>query len=1000
MGYDGASTDAALTVETYRGELDLAARGRERARASAVHAAADRREMRVETVAAAFFMVAATVVFWSFDGAHADVWRAAGLVLVCALLVRVEFDVGEGCTRPVQLVLASMLVLLPAGAVPIAVAVAHITAQLPGVVRRTLPPRRLLMGAADSWFSLPPAIIVGIAGVPTTWTAGAVIVVCAVLAQFAVDFLVSAVRVCLGAGYALRSLLRPFAWVWLVDLLLVPLGLFAAAVAGRAPIAVAGVLPLAALLTIFARERTGRIENAVALQRLAQEGHDRLRSIVQNASDLIAIVRPDGTVNTLSGSVEAVFGADWKAAQGRSLFEHVHADDVPRVRAFLRAVANKPTGASQEIEWRMRYADESWRHVSAVATNLVDDPKVAGIVVTARDVEDRKAFEEQLRHRAFHDPLTALANRALFYDRIEHALTRGQIAILYLDLDDFKEVNDRFGHAVGDIVLVTAAERLRAGVRSADTPARLGGDEFGVLLEGIVGPNEAVLSAERALAALCHPIVADGETITLTVSVGIAISDPDAGDVDDLLRCADLAMYTAKRNGKRRFELYQPDLEPPDLSAVPTRAAWLQSRDAQREQIVSLLERDDSLAIVFQPIMDLRTGRIAGYEALSRFTDSPQRPPSAWFAQAHRSGLGYELEAKALAAALAVPGRHEGTYLTVNLSPSALTSDVVASVLPERMADLVVEVTENELISEDPKVAAALDTVRCRGARLAVDDAGSGYAGLTQVMRLAPDIIKLDRTLVTGVATDPVKAALIESFVRYARASHSAVCAEGIEDVADLGRLADLDVAYGQGYGIGRPGPPWVVPSEQAAETCRTSFTAALEGSAALVTGETEDDGLEALADRLSMASSATDLKAALEVIARELHADAVCLTTTRISIMHPAPSWPQDAGRPPTPERMMQRAANEASSVMSATNPVTSTGSGSQLQVPVRCRASIVGTLEIRRAQGGPWSRFEIRRARIIANNLGGALASIHSNGFDEPGAARVRPVDASAAS
>jgi PAS domain S-box-containing protein len=305
---------------------------------------------------------------------------------------------------------------------------------------------------------------------------------------------VSGIRAGVGAGVPLRSLVRPLAWVWLVDLLLIPVGVFAAVVAARAPVGVLGVLPLAALLAVFARERTGRIENAMELQRLAQEGQDRLQSIVQNSSDLIAILEPDASVRTLTGAVEGIFGPAWEAAQGESLLERVHPDDRAPVSAFLTVVAGKSVGESQEAEWRMRYADGSHRHIAAVATNLVGDPHVGGMVITARDVNDRKAFEEQLRHRAFHDALTGLANRALFYDRIEHTLagaTRddAQLAVLFVDLDDFKAVNDARGHAEGDRLLELVAARLTSCLRSGDTAARLGGDEFGILLQGVASAD-------------------------------------------------------------------------------------------------------------------------------------------------------------------------------------------------------------------------------------------------------------------------------------------------------------------------------------------------------------------------------------------------------------------------------------------------------------------------------------------------------------------------------
>ena len=403
-----------------------------------------------------------------------------------------------------QLVLAPMLVLLPAGAVPLAVGVAHVAAQLPAVLRRTAPPRRLLFATADSWFSLAPVVIVGVVGLPHDWTACAALIALATAAQFGVDFVVAAARACLGAGERLRALLVPFAWVWVVDLLLIPVGVLAAVVGAAAPAAVGGVLPLAVLLAVFARERTGRIDNAVALQRVAQEARNRLQSILQNASDLIAIVRPDGTMATLTGSVETVFGPDWHAAEGHPLLDHVHPDDVVRVHAFLHSVMGRPLGESDEAEWRMRYPDGSWRHVSALAANLVPDPSVGGLVVTARDVHARKQFEEQLRHRAFHDPLTALANRALFYDRIEHALARegrdeGRIAVLYLDLDDFKLVNDRLGHAAGDDCWSTSAQRLRsARARRTRCPPRR--RRVRRPARGRRRPDEPVQAAERLLA--------------------------------------------------------------------------------------------------------------------------------------------------------------------------------------------------------------------------------------------------------------------------------------------------------------------------------------------------------------------------------------------------------------------------------------------------------------------------------------------------------------------
>ena len=290
------------------------------------------------------------------------------------------------------------------------------------------------------------------------------------------------------------------------------------------------------------------------------------------------------------------------------------------------------------------------------------------------------------------------------------------------------------------------------------------------------------------------------------------------------------------------------------------------SSEAQRAEIVALLEDPDALTMVFQPVLDLRTGRVAAYEALARFNRTPVRSPDKWFAQAHRFGLGAALEARALAAALAVPDRPAGTRLTLNLSLSSLGTPEIEAVLPERLDDFVIEVTENELAVGDPATATAIASLRARGAALAVDDTGAGYAGLTHVMRLAPDVIKLDRALTTDIDSDPVKAALISSFVRYARDIDATVCAEGIETAAELDRLAELDVAFGQGFHIGRPSPPWISAHPEPAAASRASFRAAFADD------HTSSD-LEALMRRLALGEDGS-----LEAMAGVLGADEVLL--------------------------------------------------------------------------------------------------------------------------
>jgi diguanylate cyclase (GGDEF)-like protein/PAS domain S-box-containing protein len=925
---------------------------------------AERRELLTESSVALLVLAGAATMAALIPHTGAKPGLAVLLAAIYAVLVRIEFEVGEGCTHPLQLALVPMLILLPPGEIPLAVSAAHVVAAVPDVVRGRETPFRVLLSLANAWYCLAPALLLAWIGLPGDLPGmiGVCLLALVVLALW--DAIGTAVRMRVGLGLDPRKELRGFAWVYLADVSLAPVG-FLAALAGRGqPEVLLAVLPLAALLAVFARERRGRIENALQLQRLAQQEQDRLQSIVQNSSDLIAILDADGGVRTLTGLVEPIFGADWEASDGRAFLDRIHPDDAAPVRAFLAAVAHKPVGEQQEAEWRMRYADGSHRHLAGVATNLLDDERVSGIVVTARDVDDRKAFEEQLRHRAFHDALTGLANRALFYDRIEHALTRGargegQVAILFVDLDDFKPVNDRHGHANGDRLLEEVARRLSGCLRSADTAARLGGDEFGVLLESVTGAEAAAQTAARILDALAAPLELAGTRIAVTASIGMAVSAAGDRGVEELLRKADLAMYEAKRHGKHRADLYHPGLERVD-GPEGGRGAWFSRDDEQREEIHAVLEDPEALTMVFQPIMDLRTGRVAGYESLARFNRTPVRPPNEWFAQAHRCGLGYALEAKAIAAALATPDRPACAYLSINLSPSSLTAEEVLAVLPEDLTGLVVEVTENELVSDDPAIMAALAALRGQGARLAVDDTGAGYAGLTHVMRLAPDVIKLDRALTTGVDRDPVKAALIGSFVRYARDIDATVCAEGVETLEELERLADLDVTYGQGYGIARPAAPWATLSPEAAAACLISFEASLVDPVVAPGRAEHDRRLELLAARLADVATEDQLVACLRPIADELHADEVRLLPAR-----------EDVGG----GGATQLLAHDPAADPAQARALRTSGFGSRLCLPVAHGGRTIGRLEADCREERPWSRFEIGRARIIALQLGPVL-------------------------
>ena len=295
---------------------------------------------------------------------------------------------------------------------------------------------------------------------------------------------------------------------------------------------------------------------------------------------------------------------------------------------------------------------------------------------------------------------------------------------------------------------------------------------------------------------------------SLRCSAGIACYPGDAKGAGALLHLANGALSWAKESGRGRSRRYDPE----HVLAVT---------EEQREDFAALIARPDAVRPVFQPIVSLASGEAVGYEALARFEGKPGLPPSWWFSQAHRFGLGAALEAQSAHAALTAGPRPPGTFLSINLSPSALASVEIAELLPADLRGVVVEITEEERVLDVDALHRLLDPLRARGARIAVDDAGEGYAGLQQVMSMRADIIKLDRSLVADVHTDPAKIALIGSLVHFARSTGAAICAEGIETLDELRVLVHLGVAYGQGWALSRPAAPWARVNAEAARLCR-----------------------------------------------------------------------------------------------------------------------------------------------------------------------------------
>jgi diguanylate cyclase (GGDEF)-like protein/PAS domain S-box-containing protein len=720
-------------------------------------------------------------------------------------------------------------------------------------------------------------------------------------------------------------------------------------------------------------------------------------ALVRNASDMILVVAPDGAIRLATGAVGEVLGRDPGECAGRPLLELVHPHDCALQRGLLEGALEAGPGGTRRVGWRMRHADGRWVDFEVVATNLVHDPHVAALVLSCRDISASKAFEDQLRRQAFHDPLTQLPNRALLLDRIEQAIARDRpaVALLFVDLDDFKVVNDTLGHAAGDALLTAVAARLRGCLRSADTAARLGGDEFALLLEEVVDEAEAERVAGRVLDTMRRPFSLHGEPIHMSVSVGLVVAAAGTVSVDELLRRADFAMYAAKRNGKCRAEQFDAAIEmelveqferTAPVNDEAERVTWFARAEEQRAEIEHVLEDPGArIAQAFQPIVDLRTGLVTGYEALSRFTDS-RRPPNAWFAQAHRCGLGIELEMAAARAQLECAGRPTGTRLSINLSPTAMLSAEADELLAGDLSHLIVEVTEDELVAEGGALEERLAELRRLGAQLAVDDIGAGYAGLKQVMRLRPDVLKLDRSLVADVASDPAKGAMVDAMVRYARRIGSEVCAEGVETLEDLQALADLDVTYGQGYVLARPAPPWATVDPAAASVCTSALHAVIRHEEALdrASGTTELQ-LERICHQIGLVADRPGLRKVLgpirallaveEIVLSLLSADGEWIETVveewrEIDERFALADYPATAAVLETCEALQVLVSDPAADAAEVAL-LEEMGHRSLLMVPLLAGARSIGVLEAYATAERPWSRSQIHSARILGYQL-----------------------------
>ncbi|HEX2700102.1 MAG TPA: EAL domain-containing protein [Acidimicrobiales bacterium] len=550
-----------------------------------------------------------------------------------------------------------------------------------------------------------------------------------------------------------------------------------------------------------------------AVETLAAEVESTRRAlrVVQLSPDVTMFVDPEGNVRSASPSASLMLGRPAAWMTGRNLAALVHPEDRPRLLQ-LRTQPIEP-GVRSYDEVRLSHLHGHWVVTEITALDLGDDPAVEGRVLNIRDVSDRKAHEEALVRRALYDPLTGLANRVLFREHVDKALARLRRtparphAVLFVDLDGFKTINDSLGHAAGDEVLAEVGHRLLRWMRPGDTAARLGGDEFAVLLENTSQIDTGVL-AKRILDVLLAPIVVQGKEVVLTGSIGIALSEAGQ-DSDTLLRNADAAMYTAKAAGKGQYRLFEPEMHQAAMRRLDLEA------DLRRA-----LDRDE-LYLAYQPIVDLETGRVTAAEVLARW-EHPERghiPPLDFISVAEDSGYIRELGRHILEQACRTAGEWHRRFpdvqplrICVNTSVRQIEHPEFFGEVSRALADarldgsyLTLEITESLFMSDFTATVKKLRRLKDLGLKLAVDDFGTGYSSLSYLRSLPIDILKIDKSFVVGVTLGAEQSAVARAVVKLARTFNLRTVAEGIEQQEQAVELLAMGADMGQGYWFGYP---------------------------------------------------------------------------------------------------------------------------------------------------------------------------------------------------
>ncbi|MGQ0766931.1 MAG: putative bifunctional diguanylate cyclase/phosphodiesterase [Gemmatimonadota bacterium] len=540
----------------------------------------------------------------------------------------------------------------------------------------------------------------------------------------------------------------------------------------------------------------------------------RFRALVQQSSDVTLIIDRDGVIRYASPAAIDVFARRAEELAGESIASLSHPDDATSVSRFLQASHTR--AETVVAEWRVRRGAGDWVWTENTSSDMLAEPAIRGIVVNCRDVSERRTLQARLTHQAYHDALTQLANRSLFLNRVAQAIaraSRGRRAsvVLFLDLDDFKKVNDSLGHAAGDELLVASAARLLTCVRPGDTIARLGGDEFAILLDDLDGFEDALVIAERITTALRNPFRLQGRDVFIGVSVGVARVEA-SGTPDDILRNADLAMYFAKGRDKGRYAVFAPEMHEQLVDRLELEADLRQAVDAGH------------ITVEYQPIVTLDDTRFWGAEALVRWTHSVRGrvPPSRFVAVAEETGLIVSIGRSVLREACLRTREWHGRRrsapnlrMSVNLSGRHFQEDSVIDDVRAALSEsglppwfLTLEITESVLMQQSYLTLAKLRELKALGVMLAIDDFGTGYSSLGYLQQFPIDMLKIDRTFVDGVGLEDNDPVLVRAIIALGRTLGMETIAEGIERPEQRDGLRALGCELGQGFLFARPMPP------------------------------------------------------------------------------------------------------------------------------------------------------------------------------------------------